>query len=176
MNPSKHLSPAQQARWQALWDLLDSIRLEPLPAAAEADEVLAELPPRKPQESLSHWLDRAHQLKHSILLAEFERKAAFSGTEQYPLPEIPMRSANGRFQLTVMAQEGVLLLRLQALGPAKYQHRNRQVFLGQKDGGGLWQAIALDGQGAGTAQVDDDLAARQTLLRPCIFSQSEHAQ
>jgi hypothetical protein len=161
-------NPGQRARWQTLWHKLHATRFDPLPSNADVERVLASLPKRLPSESLPDWLRRAAAgpARKLTPLAEFERWAAGSAADAYPLPETPMISLDEAFRLSAELFGGIIKLRVEALGPAAFDYAGRAIGLALQDGSAALVEFQLDEEGNGEASVADEEPARLALIRP----------
>jgi len=165
---------ARRARWQQLWHSLHAVRFDPLPSAEEVEQVFATLPKRQPQENPADWLARIGQsagggsLRFRPLV-EFERWAASSKLEEFPLPEAPMIAPNESFRLSVAKIGQGLRLQVEALGFAVADYAGRTLGVAARaDGGGQIAEIRLDSSGKGEVYLEDSAAARQALARPWL--------
>ena len=160
---------AKRARWQNLWHTLHAVRFEPLPTDADIDRVLDTLPKPLPGETLPERLRRAGRgglARKFTRLAEFERWAAGSATEAYPLPETPMVSLDEAFRLTVTLFGELISLRVEALGMAAFDYLGQTIGLALYDGSEVLVEFELDEDGNCEAIVEDNEAARLALIRP----------
>lgn len=160
------------ARWQTLWHKLHAVRFDPLPNDAEIDQLLAVLPKRRAEESLTDWLRRCSQGTKRILtpVAAFERWAASGAAEAMPsLPEAPMLSLEENFRLTVTPDDdGTLRVLVEALGLAAFEYAGCEVALALGDWDGLLAEFQLDEDGKGEAHVEDNAMVRQALVQPVL--------
>ncbi len=160
----------KRARWQTLWHTLHAVRFEPLPTDTDIDQVLAALPKHLPGETLPERLRRAGRgsaaRRSFTRLAEFERWAAGSTTEAYPLPETPMVSLDEAFRLTVTLLGDLISLRVETLGLAAFDYLGQTIGLALHDGSDVLVEFELDEDGNGEASVEDNEQARLALVRP----------
>ena len=163
--------PDKRARWQTLWHKLHAVRFDPLPTSDDVERLHAALPRRRSGESLPDWLRRAGSggpARKFTLLAEFERWAAGSAAEAYPLPDTPMTSLDEAFVLTVEKVGETLGLRVAAQGFAAFDHAGATLGLLRQDGADILVEFALDEDGNGEATLEDNEQTRLALVRPCL--------
>lgn len=162
----------KKARWQNLWHDLHSIRFQPLPTETDVDRVLAGLPPRKADEALSDWLQRALSPDSKVLpfsrfrfskLGEIYLQAAASG-DGLPLPEQPLETADQSFRLTLSEHEGNLSVKIEALGLAIDEFRGQYIGIAANDDADTVIAITqLDQDGESTIVLKDTPLLRKVL-------------
>lgn len=161
------------------------------------DRLLAALPPRRPDEDLRGWLRRgagaaggerrpspsaevvafpgAGRVRFTPI-TEIVRLAADSagagGKIPLPDPGRAIESADGRFRLTIAADEagGGIRVAVQALGLASDMYANRRIGLAGAGDTGPLAVIELDEDGDGVCRLDDRPDVRRALLRPVIGS------
>jgi hypothetical protein len=169
----------KRTRWTTLWRKLHTVRFESLPTEDEVDRILAALPPRQPEETLSHWLKQAELSKRSVVvpfarprftpLVTIERLAASSKHEAFPLPEAPMISPDEAFRLTVVKIGEELELRVEALGFDAFQYAGCYIGVSSNsDLSGLIAVVLLDGEGNGSVRIDDTPEIRKSLAKPVL--------
>ena len=163
---------AKRTRWQHLWHTLHTLRFDPLPSADEVEQVFSALPKRHTQESLPDWLKRAAgggAARRLTVLTEFQRWAAGSAEEAYPLPTVPMVSLDEAFRLTTTLLGGLISLRVEALGFAAFDYAGRTIGLALPDGSDTLVEFELDENGNGEETVEDDEPARLALVHPRLL-------
>jgi len=169
MNAEYSEALRKHARWQILWHRLQAMRAEPPPTREEAEQIYASLPKRRPGESTVDWIGRiTAQWK---VLAEFEQWAAKGEVEfTRPLPEIPISSRDGLFNLIVEQDGPELVLRVEALNTAASDYAGCLVALAdQPDGSGWLQPLQLDQYGDGEIRIEDGEDIRLILEHPWIL-------
>lgn len=174
------------AFWRAAQRRLSLADPEPPISLERANRLGKWLPARHPEEPLADWLRRvrtAAQPAGQVLpfsakprwrftpLASIRRLAADSGGTDIPLPDPgrALETEDGRFRLTITAQEGRIQLLIEALGLACEAFANRHLGIaGPRGEEELVAIIALDDDGEGCQYVDDRPEVRQALVQPVI--------
>ena len=168
-SPNDEINP-----WSSLWHRLHTTRREPLPTDEEVDALMATLPKRFIWESLSQWLERTRQArKQGGLLKSpgkfnpittFVRYAASSGTEDYPLPSMPIETKDFRLTVTKIGNE--IQIHLEALNYAKSHYSQKKFSLyGNLENKSLVAEINTDINGSGFAMIPDKVEVRKALMR-----------
>ena len=161
------------------------------------DRLLAALPPRRPDEDLRGWLRRGAEAADGerrpspsarviafpgagrvrfTPITEIVRLAADSagagGEIPLPDPGRAIESADGRFRLTIAADEagGGIRVAVQALGLASDLYANRRIGLAGHGDAGPLAVVTLDEDGDGACRLDDRPDVRRALRRPVIGS------
>ena len=159
----------------------------PVPVAA-ADVLLTRIGRRADDEPLDQWLRRltrrpaaaapAHQAEIISFdarrqrfrpVADFVRLAADSSGPEIGLPAHALDTEDGRFRLQISEDEGMLTIKIQALGHASDGFAGQIV--GLSSGASATDPlllVLLDEDGDGETRRADDPALRRALLRPVL--------
>ena len=190
MNPNLSPPDPEQTFWNIIAHRLELAASKPPLSKQEAADYLAQLPPRRDQETLGDRIRRAAQpIPTNVIYVNFrpliaiQRLAADSG-EAAPLPDPgrPLESADGRFRLWMTAVNGQIQLMLEALGFASDEFAGRRLGLAAA---GAWSeqvtnqivrlnrdaVIAewtLNEDGDGACEIPDSLETRHAWLQPVI--------
>jgi hypothetical protein len=175
-------------RWQQAGLALQGIDLEPPVPTAAADVLLARIGRRAENEPLDLWLRRlvrrpvaAPPVQQAEIIAfdarrqrfrpvaDFVRLAADSGGPEIALPAHPLDTEDGRFRLAITEDEGMLTIKIQALGHASDGFAGEIVGLSSAAGeDDPLLLVLLDEDGDGETRRADDPALRRALLRPTL--------
>jgi hypothetical protein len=177
--------------WRRAERRLRLVDREPPVTLGEVDALLQILGPRREQESLGEWLQRARAPRAEAAprpsaeiipfsprfnakrqrftpMAEIVRLAADSGGE-IALPARELETADGRFRLKVTGEGDQVVIEVQALGLAADEFAGRTIGLAPAAAGAEPIALlALDDDGDGRVRLPDDPALRRALLKPVI--------
>lgn len=193
MNPNLSPPDPEQAFWNSVSHRLELAASDSPLSKQEAAEFVAQLPPRRGQETLGDRIRCATQIQQptssNVIYVNFrpliaiQRLAAASG-EVAPLPDPgrPLESADGRFRLWMTAANGRIQLTLEALGFASEEFAGQRLGLASA---GTWFEQAMDQivrlnadaviaeltlneDGDGACEIPDALETRQALLQPVI--------
>lgn len=181
-------SDREQKFWSILLHRLELAASAPPLSREEAAELLAQLPPRRGQETLIDRIHRAMDADNVIPvnfrpLITIYRLAADSG-EIAPLPDPgrPLETADGRFRLWIRGANSKIQLTLEALGFASDEFAGRRLGLASADtypeqttdkivhlhSENLIAQFALNEDGDGACEIPDSLETRQALFQPVI--------
>lgn len=168
--------------WREAARRLRAVDVEPPLTAARIDALGERLGPRRPGQDLASWLKGEagaesagnvvafdpgrHRLRP---VATFTRLAADTAGSALALPEGELETEDGQFRLRAAADDGTIVLELQALGFTADDFANRTVALVALDDEDVAVAVLeLDEDGDGSAGFPDTTALRRALLRPVI--------
>ena len=182
LHRSKHMSNSNESPnddinpWTYLKHKLHTTRFDHLPTDEEVDALMATLPKRYIGESLSQWLERTRLARKDNLfltsdkfkpIATFERRAASSGTEEFPLPAMPLKTKD--FHLTITKIGDEIKIQVEALKHAQssYSRKNLQLYDNLEDEL-LIADINTDNNGNGFAVRPDTPDVRKALWSPVL--------
>lgn len=167
MYTNKQLWHITQRRFM-IADAIDSIATE-----AEVDEFLAAMPPHLPKETQSERLIRGQKFNVNLnfrYITEIQRLAADTRETEDALPNIPLKTMNQQFRLTVTKlPNNKLRLTLETLGLALSRYANCRIGIAATSTDQVIAEIQLNADGEGVEEtLENTPAHRQVLLRPYI--------
>ena len=176
--------------WRIAEQRLRLVDREPPVAPSQVDALLQTLGPRRREESLGEWLQRARapqaeaprpsaeiipfsarfnaRRQRFTPMAEIVRLAADSGGE-IALPARELETADGRFRLKVTGEGDQVVIELQALGLAADEFAGKTIGLAPAaEAAEPIALLALDDDGDGRVRLPDEPALRRALLKPVL--------
>lgn len=181
------IDPDDIAFWEAAEKRLDKVDRDPPISLERVEQLSLSVPAHYHEEPLVDWLQRVRnasvQVANKIIpfrakprwrftpLAEIQRLAADSSAKEIPLPDPgrALETEDGRFRLTITAQEGQLEIWIETLGLAVDSFANQRLGITGPEGEDeLILILTLNEDGEGRCKIDDTETVRQALLHPII--------